>query len=201
MTSSQNNSAGELSEHSRRARGTQRKNCYGLGLRRGGRARFGDRSGVRRPGTAGMGSAGSLSNTPNSAGRGRGGSTMGRSAPRSQPAVADNTARLFEPLNRNITIPSGESFGSFDMSNLWSTLPRDSQPRPFGPSPSYSPYESNSSVPRRDSLASPDTASEAHLINRIESSLRNADNTTCLRLLEDTARTDHRLGALLLQSS
>jgi hypothetical protein len=89
------------------------------------------------------------------------------------------------------------------MSDLWSTLPRNSQPQHSGPTPSHSSHENENDrllTGQRDGLGLP-IASETHLLSRIETALYTTDNATCLRLLEDAARIDHRLGALLLQSS
>jgi hypothetical protein len=205
MTGERDNPAGEPSENSRSARGTQRRGVYGRGGRggRGGSVRLGDRFGIRRFGAGAHGFS-LLSSTTTRGGRQRGSSTMGRRAPGWRPAATDyNDTTLPGLTGNNIPTPRAEGAESFEMSDLWSTLPRNSQPQHSGPTPSHSSHENENDrllTGQRDGSGLP-IASETHLLSRIETALYTTDNATCLRLLEDAARIDHRLGALLLQSS
>jgi hypothetical protein len=127
---------------------------------------------------------------------------MGRRAPGWRPVATDyNVTTLPGLTDNNIPTPRAEGATSFDMSDLWSTLPRNSQAHPAGPPRSCSSHGNDRLLTDQHDGRSPSIFNETHLLNRIETALHTTDNATCLRLLEDAARIDHRLGALLLQSS
>jgi hypothetical protein len=137
-----------------------------------------------------------------SAGRRRGASIMGRRVPGPRPVTTNHIDTTVSGISENrIPAPNSERSGSFDMSDLWSTLPRDSQHHPSGPAFSYPSHENDQLSTGQDDGSRSSIASEADLVNRLEGAFRNDNNATCLHILEDLARSDYRLGALLLQSS
>jgi hypothetical protein len=113
----------------------------------------------------------------------RGGATVGQRSLGPRITTINYSAITAPGLPQpNIPTRSGERSGSFDMSDLWSTLPRDSQHHTSGPPPYYSSQANDRLLTGQAADPSSSITSETDLVNRLESAFCNADNATCKRL-------------------